>query len=178
MRIIAGKYGGRVIQTPHKSSIHPMGERIRGAIFNSLFGQLDEAVVLDAFAGSGAIGIEALSRGAKRAFFIDNDRLAVKVIKENLSILGIDDQAEVVPTTILNWLKNRTSQQKFDIIFADPPYHDLQHSSVQALSQILEPNGVLILSNPKSAPRLEIPGLALESERVYADAKISWWRRG
>lgn len=177
MRIIAGKYGSRKIKTPRKASIHPMGERIRGAIFNSLAGQIDGAVVLDAFAGSGAVGIEALSRGAKRVVFVDNDKQAVEIIRQNLTSLSIDQkQAQVVPTTVLNWLGTSDSKPQFDLIIADPPYHNLQPSSVQALVKALKPGGRLILSSPKSAPPPELIGLELDFERTYADAKISWWK--
>ncbi len=173
MRIIAGKYGNRKLQTPPGDRMHPMGERIRNAIFNKIGGEVFGAQVLDAFAGTGAVGIEALSRGATSATFVEKDRLTAKILRENLDNLNID--ALVIQATVLRFLEN--NQQQFDLIFADPPYHQTQNSSVQALATVLKPNGLLILSNPKTADTLTIDSLELLDERTYADAKISFYQK-
>ena len=88
VRIISGEFGGRFIKTPPGSTTHPMGERVRSAMFNSLGESIRDARVLDAFAGSGAVGLEALSRGAESAVFVERDRVAQRVIAENISIFG------------------------------------------------------------------------------------------
>ena len=176
MRIIAGVYGGRLIDTPNKNSIHPMGDRIRSAIFNKLHTDINDKDILDAFAGSGAVGIEALSRGAKSATFVEQDRDAVKIIRKNLDSLNISDNIQIIPTTVLNWLKH-TENQQFDYIFADPPYHNIQNNSVIALKELLKLGGYLILSNPKNAPELKIDGLELIDTRIYADAKILFYKK-
>ncbi len=178
MRIIAGKYGGRIIKTPTKDSIHPMGERIRNAIFNRLLSEINDALVLDCFAGSGAVGIEALSRGAKQVYFVEKDRQAVKIIKQNLETIGVDSQGyQIIPTTVINWLENDQTKPQFDLIFADPPYNKTQNNSIIAVSSLLKAGGMLILSNPKSADDLVISNLQLIDSRTYADAKISFYQK-
>ena len=178
MRIIAGQYGSRIIKTPTKSSIHPMGEKIRGAIFNRLATELPGALVLDAFAGSGAVGLEALSRGAAHVTFVESDRQAIRVINNNLADLNIStDKFSLIPTTVMNWLgQNQVSA--FDIILADPPYFDVQDQTIIRLASFLKPNGQLILSNPKRANTLELPGLILVEQRVYSEARISIYHVG
>lgn len=174
MRIISGKYGNRNLKTPAGDKIHPMGERIRNAIFNKLGASVLDARVLDAFAGSGAVGIEALSRGAQSCVFIEKNRHVAGILTQNLQALNVEN-GRLVPATVLQFLE--TNNQQFDLIFADPPYHDPQNSSVVALAEVLAPGGQLILSNPKSAPRLDIPNLKLTDERTYADAKIAFYTK-
>ncbi len=179
MRIIAGKYGGRVIKTPVKQAIHPMSERIRNAIFNKMAVEISGAVVLDCFAGSGSIGIEALSRDAKKVYFIEKDYQAQKVIKQNLELLAVDqNDYKIIPTTIVNWLDSTDQLPQADLIFADPPYQKIQNNSVIVVSKLLKTNGKLVLSNPKSAQDLSIPGLELIDSRIYAEAKINFYQKG
>ncbi|MDO4870702.1 MAG: 16S rRNA (guanine(966)-N(2))-methyltransferase RsmD [Candidatus Saccharibacteria bacterium] len=178
MRIIAGKYGGRVIMTPTGRQMHPMGERIRNAIFNKLGALVNDAYVLDAFAGTGAIGIEVLSRGASSCVFIEKKRATARILQQNLEMLGINGQSgHVVQATVLQYLDTTENNQQFDLIFADPPYFDPQNSAVQALAKRLKAGGLLILSNPKSAVDLEIDDLIRIDQRQYAEAKISFYRK-
>lgn len=176
VRLIAGKYGGRFIATPPSLSTHPMSERARGAIFNKLIGQLEQARVLDAFAGSGAIGIEALSRGASRVTFIEKDRVAAKIIAENCQSLGIDRDAYVViNTTVSNWLESSDADE-FDFIFADPPYHKPQFSTVKRLIGLLKANGYMVLSHIGSGD-VEINTGVVVDNRSYGNAHITFYRR-
>src|SRR5258708_5562120 len=103
MRIIAGNLKGRVFGSPHGHRTHPMSENIRGALFNAL-GELGGLNVLDAFAGSGALGFEALSRGAKSAVLVEADRLAQKTIAENIQTLGLETRAKLVKASASAWL--------------------------------------------------------------------------
>ena len=121
MRIVAGKYRHRLIEYPNDESIRPTKDRIREALFSSL-GDISNLKVLDLYAGSGAMGIEAISRGASKCTFVDKYQVAVKTIKHNLSNLGIDNYELIFDsdTNALNLLKNRG--EKFDIIILDPPY--------------------------------------------------------
>ncbi|QWQ31115.1 16S rRNA (guanine(966)-N(2))-methyltransferase RsmD [Candidatus Minimicrobia vallesae] len=135
VRIVSGEFGGRFIKTPPGSTTHPMGERVRSAMFNSLGESIRGARVLDAFAGSGAVGLEALSRGAESAVFVERDRVAQRVIAENISILGVEEKSIVIKTTIVNWLESASSTGEFDIIFADPPYHNPQFSTVSQVNE-------------------------------------------
>src|SRR5690606_6064291 len=102
------------------NNTHPMSEKIRGAVFNML-GDISGLTVLDAFAGSGALSFEAISRGAKSAVMIELDKKAVSTIHENIQILGLEDSASVVNRNIKGWSSNNQSL-KYDIVICDPPY--------------------------------------------------------
>ncbi|HYG83741.1 MAG TPA: 16S rRNA (guanine(966)-N(2))-methyltransferase RsmD [Verrucomicrobiae bacterium] len=177
VRLIAGKYGGRMLATPKNNRTHPMSERIRGSLFNILGEAVQGAVVLDAFAGSGSLGLEALSRGALRVVFTEKDRVAARVIEENAHALRIDDKKyDVIKTTLNNWLSSSTSQE-FDLIFCDPPYHDLQFSTISKLFAYLKPNGLMVLSH---SGRSEIPtetGVVVVDNRSYGNAVLTFYRK-
>lgn len=180
MRIISGIYGGRKLAAPPQNDrrTKPMGERIRGAIFNQLIADLPGAVVLDAFAGTGALGIEALSRGARHATLIENNHAAIRLIRQNLQDLTIgDEQALLIPTTVHNFLTSDQANQTYDLIFADPPYHNLQIGSLKLLPGKLKPGGKLVLSLPKQQAALDLAPLELVSDRTYADARIAIYQQ-
>lgn len=165
VKIISGKYKGRKIVTPGGAT-HPMGERERLALFNMVAPWVDGARVLDAYAGSGALGIEALSRGAKEVVFIEKATGAAKVIRENLRSLGAVG-AEIYKGKVGDY----KSEEKFEVILADPPYDDFKVAEVAGLVKYLQPSGVLVLSHPGEAP--ELAGLTLEKSRKYAGATLS-----
>ncbi|MYA74633.1 MAG: 16S rRNA (guanine(966)-N(2))-methyltransferase RsmD [Acidimicrobiaceae bacterium] len=121
MRVVAGTLGGRRINAGDSETIRPTADRVREAMFNSLYsiGAITDAVVLDLFAGSGALGIEALSRGAARVVFVENDRQALKILRENLASLGLADQATVVPADGSTFLAHA---EPYDLLLLDPPY--------------------------------------------------------
>jgi 16S rRNA (guanine966-N2)-methyltransferase len=120
MRVVAGELGGRRLVAPAGTSTRPTTDRVREAIFNSLgsAGLLDGALVADLFAGSGAIGIEALSRGAERCVFVERDRSALRALDDNLDALGLNDRAKVLASDALSAAAGLDA----DIVFADPPY--------------------------------------------------------
>jgi 16S rRNA (guanine966-N2)-methyltransferase len=120
MRVVAGELGGRRLIAPEGTSTRPTTDRVREAIFNSLgsAGLLEGALVADLFAGSGAIGIEALSRGAERCTFVERDRAALRALDENLEALGLHDRAKVLSSDALSVAGSIDA----DIVFADPPY--------------------------------------------------------
>ena len=176
IRIISGTYGGRKLDAPDGSRTHPMSERARGAMFNSLGGLVNGAEVLDAFAGTGAVGLEALSRGAAQATFIERDRVAQKILAANITTLGVDEQAKLVRTTVGNWIET-AKDQEFDLIFVDPPYHDPQLSTASKLLSLLKPGGHMILSHPG---RGEVPtknGVVVVDNRSYGNAFLTFYRR-
>lgn len=175
VRIIAGTFGGRIIEGSGTNRTHPMGERIRGSLFNIINDELEGAEVLDAFAGSGALGLEAISRGAKHATFIERDRVAQNVITNNIKTLGVNDATKLVKAPVASWIE--TTKQQFDIIFADPPYHDLQLSTVGKLTKLLKPNGLMVLSYTGKG---EVPtdlGVVVVDNRRYGDAVLAFYRR-
>ena len=146
-----------------------MGERERLALFNMIAEFLPGARVLDAYAGSGALGIEALSRGAGELVLVEKSPKATKVIRENLKSLGVE--AEVITSNVVNF----TSDRQFDVILADPPYDSFDLAGVKHLADLVENNGVLVLSHPGEAP--ELPHMALKKSRSYAGATISVYER-
>ncbi|HET6622565.1 MAG TPA: 16S rRNA (guanine(966)-N(2))-methyltransferase RsmD, partial [Candidatus Saccharimonadales bacterium] len=146
VRLISGVYGGRFLDAPKSTRTHPMSERVRASLFNQL-GDVSGKTVLDAFAGTGALGFEALSRGAASATFVERDKLAQKVLTENIQSLGVSDKAKLIKSGVSGWT-DTTTGQSFDLIFVDPPYHDLQLSTVAKLVKYLQPNGLMILSFP------------------------------
>ena len=175
MRLIAGRFGGRIIEGSGTSRTHPMSERIRGSLFNIIGDEIEGATVLDAFAGSGSLGFEAISRGATLATFIERDRVAQSVISNNIKTLGVEGEAKLVKAPVASWLE--TSDQQYDIIFADPPYHDLQLSTVFKLKKVLKPNGLMVLSY---TGRGEVPtdlGVVVVDNRKYGDAVLAFYRK-
>lgn len=175
IRLIAGTFGGRVIEGSGTNRTHPMGERIRGSLFNIIGTEIADAKVLDAFAGSGSLGLEALSRGAKHATFIERDRVAQNVITNNIKTLGVASETKLVKAPVASWLE--TTEEQFDIIFADPPYHDLQLSTVMRLTKVLKPNGLMVLSY---TGRGEVPtglGVVVVDNRSYGDAVLAFYRK-
>ena len=177
MRIISGKFGGRKIEAPDNRRTHPMGERVRNAMFNSIGSEIEDATVLDAFAGTGAIGLEAISRGAKAATFVERDKIAIKILVKNVVSLQANDQVTIVNTAVNSWI-NSLEDQKYDIIFADPPYHDLQLSTVSRLFGLLKPNGLMVLSHTGrgEGPNLENEIVVVDN-RSYGNAHLTSFRR-
>ncbi|MFZ1242571.1 MAG: 16S rRNA (guanine(966)-N(2))-methyltransferase RsmD [Candidatus Saccharimonas sp.] len=177
VRVISGIYGGRWLDAPDNQRTHPMGERIRNALFNSIAEEAKDARVLDAFAGTGAVGLEALSRGAKDVTLVERDPLAFKILSKNVASLGAQDSAKVVKSSVHSWIKTYAGAP-FDIIFADPPYHDLQLSTVSELFGLLKPGGLMVLSH---TGRGEGPNLSNEivvvDNRGYGNATLTYFRR-
>lgn len=176
IRVISGEFGGRKIEAPDGERTHPMGERIRNALFNKIIDDIPGAEVLDAFAGTGALGIEALSRGAHTATFIEKDRVAQNVIAQNIATLGLEDRATLVRTTTLNWLET-SGGREFDLILVDPPYHDMQLSTVEQLMGLLKPGALMVLSHPGRSESPTKPGVVVVDNRSYGDATLTFYRR-
>jgi len=124
MRVISGKYASRIIKMPKGAKIRPTKDRVREALFGIIAGCVPGAKVLDAFSGSGAFGIEAISRGAARAVFVENDKRCVRAIKENLKALAVEEEKTLVikadALRALDILAKRG--EKFDVVLLDPPY--------------------------------------------------------
>ena len=169
IKITSGKYRGRSIRAPGGST-HPMGAREKLALFNMLAEWLPGATVLDAYAGSGALGIEALSRGAGHVVLVEKSPRVAKIIRQNIAALGLNDTAEVHERDV----KTFAPAEKYDIILADPPYDTYEVAGVANLAKYLKPGGVLVLSHPGDAP--ELPGLQLIKTRAYAAAHLSLYR--
>ena len=168
--ITSGKYRGRIIKSPKSEGTHPMGSREKLALFNMITDKIPGAEVLDAYAGSGALGIEAISRGAKTADFVEKDQKVAINIMNNLKSLGID-KADFFITPA----EKLKTQKHYDVIFADPPYDKFSSEAIIYLTKFLKDGGVFVLSHPE--PISDIPGLNLTKTRKYARAHISIYQK-
>ena len=152
-----------------------MAERVRNALFNSIGGEVEGARVLDVFAGSGAIGIEALSRGALHVTFVERDRVAQQVIAENIALLGIEERAKLVKASVAAWASTYDGEL-FDLIFVDPPYHDPQFSTAMQISGLLKPGALMVLSRPGRSESPTKPGVVVVDNRSYGEAALTYFR--
>jgi len=144
MRIVSGKYRSREIKCPNTSAVRPTQDRVRDSIFGIVQYEMPESNVLDLFAGSGAMGIEALSRGAKELVFVDKNYKCLSTVKENLEKLNLD--AECLLMDYLSALK-QLNERKFDVIFIDPPYAtDFGERAIEFIDEnkMLSSHGVLV----------------------------------
>ena len=167
MRIVAGTHGGRRIAAPRGRDVRPTSDRVREALFSILGARVTGARVLDLFAGTGALGLEALSRGAAGATFVDRDTAAVRA---NLEALGLE--AEVHRRDALAFL--RGGPGPFDLVFLDPPYRQasvLGPELAGTLPAVLAP-GALVVSESDRRDPLDLPGLETLDERRYGDTLI------
>ena len=176
MRVIAGRFGGRRLQAPKgRSTTRPTSDRVREAVF-SMLGDLHEARVLDLFAGTGALGIEALSRGATRAVFVERDGAALAALRANLRALELDeDVAEVRHGEALTALRTaRERAETYDLVLIDPPYRrasDLGGELSLALASLLAPQARVVVESDRRVP-LQLPW-EVEKERRYGDTTIT-----
>ena len=176
MRIIAGTLGGRVFDTPGTHRTHPMSDRVRGALFNVL-GDIEGLTVLDAFAGSGALGFEAVSRGASQVVCIEHDRLAQKTIERNIKALEVSAHIKLIKASANAWL-GTNADVLFDIVLCDPPYDDLQASLLNRLAERTNVGGLVVLSLPPNAA-ISLPAAHydLQVTKEYGDAELVFYRR-
>lgn len=156
MRIVAGEAGGRKLVAPEGDQTRPTSERVREAVFNALFSQglIEDARVLDMFAGSGALGLEAVSRGAESAVFIDSSRRAARAIDENIAMLGWEDRTQVITADTMGWLKRQPDGAPrglatFDLALCDPPYAFDEWDTILART----PAAILVIESSKDAAR-------------------------
>lgn len=181
MRIIAGKFKGRVLQTEKGDSIRPTSDRVKENIFNLIQNKIKDSEVLDLFCGSGALGIEALSRGAKNCVFCDKSQIAIDVLKTNLT--KIQANFEIFNreySFVLSQLGREN--KKFDIVFLDPPYGQIDESLIleQILQkQILSDDGVIILERRNESKNIQLPfGICLTDSRTYGNTIIDMFELG
>jgi len=172
MRVIAGLFGGRELVAPRGRATRPTSDRVREALFSILGADVAGARVLDLFAGSGALGIEALSRGAAQVTLVDSAPGAIVAIRRNLEALGA--VAEIVPRPALRFLEAaRRDARQYDLVFLDPPYRHataLGRELSSALMPILGADARVVAESDRRSPlRLELPPL---DERRYGDTLI------
>ena len=178
LRVIAGSAGGRRLIAP-KGTARPTTDRLKEALFASLGRhRIDHAQVLDLYAGSGALAIEALSRGAALAVLVDHDRAAEVAIRANLETTGFADVARFQRSTVHAFLTAPAPEAPFDLVFLDPPY-DTSTVDVAAALAALAAGGLVaagatvVMERPKHGERLPLPeGWGVEKERVYGDTLL------
>jgi 16S rRNA (guanine966-N2)-methyltransferase len=175
MRVIAGRLGGRRLKAPRGRRVtRPTSDRVREALF-AMLGDLAGASVLDLFAGTGALGIEALSRGAGSVVFVERHAGALRTLSENLAALGIEStQAQVRRGDALGALQSaRGREETYDLVFIDPPYrqsHEWGPELSAVLLSLLRPAARVVVESDRRAP-LEL-GMEVEQERRYGDTLI------
>lgn len=181
MRVISGTAGRRRLKTPGGLKVRPTADRVKEALFNILGDRVPGSRFLDLFAGTGNVGIEALSRSAAVAVFVEKDIRNIRIIKENTRITGLERQAKLLCKDVLGAINFLGSQgQKFDIIFADPPYlKDLEIGVLLAIAGhgLLEPDGMVIIeSNKKDLPPGDVKELKTFRQERYGDTLLSFYR--
>jgi pantetheine-phosphate adenylyltransferase len=174
--VTGGTLRGRRLKVPHGAAVRPTADRVREALFARL-GDLAGARVLDLFAGSGALGIEALSRGAASVVFVERSSAAAAVVQENLAALGVAGAGRVVRAAAAAALRRLAHEGgRFDLVLLDPPYAETQVASgalrALAASGILAPRAVVIVEASRRAPPPPVPGLVAVDERRYGDTVI------
>jgi 16S rRNA (guanine966-N2)-methyltransferase len=174
MRVVAGRYRGRTLKAPRGRDVRPTADRVREALF-SILGDVDGLDVLDLFAGSGALGIEALSRGAARTVFVERAPAAIASLRSNLEALGVDRaRGEPRPLDVRTALRAADSRaEKYDLVFVDPPYRQaaaLGPALSASIAAVLAPGGRVVGESDRRAP-LDLE-LAVVDERRYGDTLI------
>jgi 16S rRNA (guanine966-N2)-methyltransferase len=178
MRIVGGSLGGRVLRAPPGAATRPTSEKVRQAIFNIL-PDPDGAQVLDVFAGSGALGLEALSRGAAHATFFEQAKPALVAVRGNLKDLGVEDRATVLVGDAVSLAARHAPPSPYRLVFIDPPYRsDLAVRAVLALPTAnLAADAVIVIEHDKrNAPPDELGSLLRTDQRRYGDTLVSFYR--
>lgn len=175
MRIISGTLGGRTFEAPKGNKTHPMSDKVRGALFNAM-GDLSDLTVLDAFGGSGALGLEAISRGAAQATIIESDRSAQTTIAKNIEVLGLGDRLQLRRMNIMKWLEENVDG-RYHVILADPPYDHLQLETINLLPKRLKQFGVFVVSWPGKSTAPVLDGLQQVSQKSYGDAQLVFYKQ-
>lgn len=181
MRIISGQGRGQKIKVPKSEGTRPAQDLVRQAIFSILYGMVEGSRVLDLFAGSGSLGLEALSRGAEQSTFVDDDRHCAQIIKENLRLAGFESRGEVSQEDAQRFVDSAAeSGERFNLIFLDPPYKiGTPLHLLKSLAQILAPSGVVIFTHAKETAVPEnIDGLSLLQKRAYGGTTVSILAQG
>jgi 16S rRNA (guanine(966)-N(2))-methyltransferase RsmD len=185
MRITGGHYRSRQLRAPRGDATRPTSDRVREALFSILggLGALDGARVLDLYAGTGALALEALSRGATQATLVESGREALAAIRANVSTLGVERQVTVVAQTVER-AGRALESGAYDLVFADPPYADVRSgAAVRAVEVIAHAalvqgeDALLVLEHASADTAPVVVGFRLEDSRRYGDTALSFFRR-
>ena len=179
MRVISGKARGVALKTPEGLATRPTIDRVKEALFSIIQFDIPGAIVLDLFGGTGQLGIEALSRGAKQAVFVDHSAVACKLIRENLKKTKLEEQAKVVQADYASFL--RSTAEHFQIILLDPPYADVfLENSLKMITEIdiLQSGGIIVAERPvgKDLP-WDFPGYSRSRDYKYGKVLLTIYRK-
>lgn len=179
MRVITGKARGVVLKTPTGMATRPTSDRVKEALFSIIQFEIPAAKVLDLFGGTGQLGIEALSRDAESAVFVDERQDACGLIRENLRRTGLEKRANVVCSDYLAYLKR--CKEKFHIIFLDPPYAEVfLENALKMITEIdiLQSGGIIVLERPLGKElALEFPGYHRSRDYKYGNTLLTLYRK-
>ena len=179
MRVITGKARGVSLKTPDGMATRPTSDRVKEALFSIIQFEIPGAKVLDLFGGTGQLGIEALSRDAKSAIFVDEREDACKLIRENLKRTRLENTAKVIRSDYMAYLKN--CKEKFDIIFLDPPYAEVfLENSLKMITEIdiLQSGGIIVTERPAGKILLcDFPGYSRSKDYKYSSTILTLYRK-
>jgi len=182
MRIIGGEKRGRRLAHWQGGEIRPLRDRVRAALFDTLGEFVRGAEVLDLFAGTGAVGLEALSRGAKRATFVDSSSEAIRIIRENVALLGYSERVEIIHGDAIKAVKTLARRgRRFDLVFIGAPYDTgLAAQALQALAEALplRPGAIVVAETFHKDELGEFPPLRLWQSRHYGETRLTYFRFG
>jgi 16S rRNA (guanine(966)-N(2))-methyltransferase RsmD len=173
LRVTGGEARGRRLKTPH--GIRPTQGLVKEAIFNLVAAQVAQAVVLDLFAGSGALGIEALSRGAVRALFVERDEAAAAILRQNLEALGYADRARAVRAEVARWLEaNPERVREATLVLLDPPYREPGlKRSLSVLDRLVSSETLVVAEHASGEPLPPLERLREQRTRRYGDTQVT-----
>ncbi len=177
IRIIAGIYKGRFLKVPDPSVTRPTMDKVRQAIFNAMKDKVQGSVVLDLFAGSGAMGLEALSRGARQVYFNDKDRKTFQIMKENILSLNPERDSYVLALSDYRLFLKKYAEIKFDVVFLDPPYRfNINDSIIKEMEErgMLKEDCLIVSEQEKENPVL--PGFEMREYR-YGQKHVALYRK-
>lgn len=180
MRVIAGKYRGRRLRAPRGRGTRPATGRIRESVFSALGPAVEGAAVLDLYAGSGSFGIEALSRGGRRAVFVERSRPALAALRSNIDALGIAEAAQVAPVSVERYVADRGAPPRFDIVFTDPPWDISSERLAGVLLQVVQrmnPGALAIVTRRAGDGLPVVDGLEVDDHRRHGDAEVVRYRK-
>ena len=182
MRIIAGIFKGRKIKQPPLKAVRPTKDRVRESVFNIISGEVPHSIVLDLFAGSGAYGLEALSRGAEKAVFIEKNKRCINIIEENILALEIEHNSKLINEDAFKAIETLgEDKEKFDIVFSDPPYgKGMAKKTLIMINHydILNPTGLLIIEHERAEEVPEAQGtVSILKQKTYKNIVISIFQR-
>ena len=178
MRVITGTARGRRLRTLDGNDVRPTTDRVKEAVFSAIQFDVEGRRILDLFAGSGQMGIEALSRGASEAVFVDSSPDSIAVVRENLKVCGLNGAAVVIQGDALSYLAPRAGRREFDYAFLDPPYgRGILQSVLESVASVVKKGGAIICESPAGEELPETAGdFVIDREYRYGRIKVTFYR--